>query len=117
MAYTQPTPDHLFSLIDAYAAARSHRDIAYQECAAWAFADAHRAMTAARNSIAHVLDIPRGILPEPVDALAAAARRVIDDDERWRARIDRALHSRCSSDTVVTPNSTDRANDEQGAVR
>lgn len=45
----------LLDLIDTYAAAAAARDLAYRECASWAFLAADDAMTAARSAVADAL--------------------------------------------------------------
>lgn len=79
------TASHLLDLIDAYAAARADRDDAYSNSAAWAFDESHRAMLAARATVADALGIRN---PEPPrDEITDAAERAAAEHERRWANI------------------------------
>lgn len=79
---------HLLDLIDAYAARAGARGVAY-DAAAWAFADAHRDMIAARAAVIDALGIADA--PPLTDALTRAADQLAEADAAWAARIDEAL--------------------------
>lgn len=84
------SPLHLFTLIDAYAAARAERESA-RECASWAFLAAHRAMVEAREAVALALDIGVSTVPVLTDDTTALASDGFARAAAWQERIDAAL--------------------------
>lgn len=75
----------LLTLIDAYAAARSSRDAAFFEFAAWAFADENRRTLAARTAVADALGIAD---PPPLrDPITAAVLEREAEDAALSASI------------------------------
>jgi hypothetical protein len=86
------SPTHLFTLIEAYAAAAVQRT-RMRNAASWAFLAAHRDLHAARAAIATALGVPVAALPPLTDEDSALAEDAETREDAWHATIDAAIGS------------------------